>query len=152
MTSLPSPSSPCLPSMCRFKTPPCVPPPRPHVVTHVRVVLVHTDGDVLNLHTGVFPVCHTTHHTHNTPQHTPQHIPQHHNTQNNNTELHTTTHGDRQTETEKTRESKTRDERKQEKRRDKMKENRRETRLWLSGFFLFLFRISGPSNNFEFSK
>ena len=55
-----------------------------------------TNGDVLNAHTwrrvewthGVFPVCHTTHHT---PPH--------------NTEQHTTTHGDRgrkqrQTETE----------------------------------------------------
>ena len=36
-----------------------------------------------------------------------------------------------------------------EKRRDKMKENRREIRLWLSGFF---FKITRPSNNFEFSK
>ena len=52
--SLPSPSSPLLTppsplrvsvqknSVCRFKTSPCVPTPRPHVVTHVRVVPVHT--------------------------------------------------------------------------------------------------------------
>ena len=30
-------------SVCRFKTSPCVPAPRPHVVTHVRVVPVHTE-------------------------------------------------------------------------------------------------------------
>ena len=29
-------------SVCRFKTSPCVPAPRAHVVTHVRVVPVHT--------------------------------------------------------------------------------------------------------------
>ena len=29
-------------SVCRFKMSPCVPAPRPHVVTHVRVVPVHT--------------------------------------------------------------------------------------------------------------
>ena len=29
-------------SVCRFKTSPSVPAPRPHVVTHVRVVPVHT--------------------------------------------------------------------------------------------------------------
>ena len=29
-------------SVCRFKTSPCVPAPRAHVETHVRVVPVHT--------------------------------------------------------------------------------------------------------------
>ena len=31
-----------LPPVCRFKTFPCVPAPRPHVVTHAGVVPVHT--------------------------------------------------------------------------------------------------------------
>ena len=30
------------PPVCRFKTYPCMPPPRAHVETHVRVVPVHT--------------------------------------------------------------------------------------------------------------
>ena len=47
------------------------------------------------------------------------------------------------------RQEKTRRKTKEEKRRDKMKENRREIRLWLS---VFLFKITRPSNNFEFSK
>ena len=100
--------------------------------------------------TRFFPVCHTTHHhTHRTPHH-------------NNTQQHNTR---RQTDRDrgKQEEGKTRDERRQderqgkarretreEKRRDKMKGNRREIRLWLSGFFLF--NITRPSNNFEFSK
>ena len=40
-------------SMCRFKTSPCVPAPRPHVSKHAGVVAVHT-GTFLNLHTEVF--------------------------------------------------------------------------------------------------
>ena len=36
---------------CTLKTSPCVPAPRPHVVTLARVVPVHT-GDVFNVHTG----------------------------------------------------------------------------------------------------
>ena len=44
-------------SVCRFKTSPCVPAPRAHVLPHAGVVLVHT-GDVLNLHTEVFSACH----------------------------------------------------------------------------------------------
>ena len=36
------------PTVCRFKTSPCVPAPRPHVETHVRVVPANT---VLNVHT-----------------------------------------------------------------------------------------------------
>ena len=40
-------------SVCRFKTSPCVPAPRAHVLPHAGVV-PGTHGDVLNLHTEVF--------------------------------------------------------------------------------------------------
>ena len=51
--------------VCTFKTSPCVPATRPHVVTHVDVlpVVACTHGDVLNAHTGVFQRGHPTHHT-----------------------------------------------------------------------------------------
>ena len=39
-------------SVCRFKTSPCVPAPRPHVSKHARGAGTH--GDVLNVHTEVF--------------------------------------------------------------------------------------------------
>ena len=39
-------------SVCRFKTSPCVPAPRAHVLPHAGVVSVHRD--VSNLHTEVF--------------------------------------------------------------------------------------------------
>ena len=44
-------------SVCRFKTSPCVPAPRPHVSKHARGAGTH--GDVLNVHTEVFSACHT---------------------------------------------------------------------------------------------
>ena len=63
------------PSVCRFKTSPCMPAPRAHVETHVRVVPACT-GTFLNLHTGVSQRV-TTHST-TKPQ--PQIQPQRHTT------------------------------------------------------------------------
>ena len=37
-------------SVCKFKTPSCVPAKRPHVETHAGVLPVHTEA-VLNVHT-----------------------------------------------------------------------------------------------------
>ena len=66
-----SPACPSKKPLCRFKTSPCVPAPRPHVVTHMRVAYARgagTHGDVLNLHTEVFSACQAAPHTtpHNT--------------------------------------------------------------------------------------
>ena len=91
-------------SVCTFKTSPCVPAPRAHVLKHVRAWCRYkrgrferTHGDVLSGHTEFFSVSHTTHHNtrHNTTTR-----PQHH------TETETVTDRDRQrrqrqTETEK---------------------------------------------------
>ena len=59
--------------VCRFKTSPCVPAPRPHVVTHVCVLLVHT-GTFESAHGG-FSACHGTHHDHTTATTTHNHSP-----------------------------------------------------------------------------
>ena len=118
------------------KTSPCVPAPRPHLVTHVRVV------DVLNLHKEVVSACqaapHTTPHTqHNTTQHTTQHT---HHTQHHNTQHHTETETQRQRqrETERNRErQRKRDKTRQNKKREdetmkekKQEDERGETRRW----------------------
>ena len=116
--SLLSPSPPCVrpknASVCRFKTSPCVPAPRPHVVTHAGVVPVHTEA-FLNVHTG------TPHHT--TPQHTQHITPQH------------TPHRDRdrqkQRETERDRERETRQDKRREETREeeeKIRDERRDQR------------------------
>ena len=105
-----------LPSVCPFKTSPCMPAPRAHVEKAcVRVAGIH--GDVLNVHKEVFSVPHHTAHT--------QH----------NTESHKTSHGERgkkrerqkkkKEKTEKEREEKTEEER-HDKRRDQ--ESRQEPR------------------------
>ena len=65
------------PSVCAFKTPPCVPGKRPHVLDmrafsrYTRRRLERTHGGVLNLHTEGFSAC-QPHHTkqHNTTQNT----------------------------------------------------------------------------------
>ena len=140
-----------------------------------------THGDVLNPHTGVFQCAtpphttpqHTYHTTHaqHTPQHTPQqphtthHTPhttyttQHtHNTRTthntthmhnthttttqNNTHTHTQQHTETDRQTDSDRENKRRQDGRQEKRRE-------EVVVW---FFFFLFKITRPSNNFEYSK
>ena len=88
------------PAVCPFKTCPCVRSKRPRLCRHhahmcfnmcawcryTRGRFERTYGVVLNGHTGVFPVCHTTHTTHH---HT--HPPQHHNTRPPHTTTHTTT-------------------------------------------------------------
>ena len=84
------------PSVCRFKTSLCVPAPRAHVSTHVRVVLVHTGrfehthGDVWSGHTG-FSACHHTPHTTTTNNTTTTTTHTQHNTQH-----HTETERDRE--------------------------------------------------------
>ena len=110
------------------KTSPCVPAPRPHLVTHVRVV------DVVNLHKEVVSACqaapHTTPHTHNTTQNKTQHT---HHTH------HTTPHGDRETQRQRQRETERNRERDRERetRQDKTRQEKRtrdngreETRRW----------------------
>ena len=90
--------------VCRFKMPPCVRSKRLRVCRHhahmcfnmtawcqyTRRRFERTHGDVLNLHTGVFPACHTTHHTAHrthttTAQHTTTTRPHHHNTRTDHT-------------------------------------------------------------------
>ena len=140
--------------VCTFKTSPCMPAPRAHMLKHVCAWCRHTRGrferthrDVLSGHTEFRSVSHTntphhTAHTHTTPQHKTQlnTTPQHNTTQHITT---TTPHGDRerqrQTETEKEdrdwerredgREEERQEKTKEEKRREKTKEDkRRETR------------------------
>ena len=67
------------PSVCAFKTSPCVPATCPHeknmwaCCRYTRGRFERTHGDVLNAHTEVFSV---THHNH-TPTHTPTHTHRH---------------------------------------------------------------------------
>ena len=113
-------------SVCRFKTSPCVPAPRPHAEKQARAAGIH--GDVLNLHTESvlslhtgFSACHTTRHT------------QHHTTQ-----LHTNTHDDThhqhmETETvkedgERRQRKKTEREKREERRKKRSEEKREEKR------------------------
>ena len=126
MTPLPSLSS--LPlsrvsvqktSVCRFKTSPCVPAPRPHVVTHAGVVPVHTEA-FLNVHTG------TPHTPHHTTTHTTPHTP-------HNTTTHTTPRQrqrDTETETERNRERQRETERDRKRDETRQEKKREETRRW----------------------
>ena len=129
------------PSVCRFKTSPCVPAPRTHISTCARGVGIH--GDVLNAHTEAFLNPHTgfftffqraATHTHKqTPRPTTTHTTQHHNTQHH-TETETQRDRDRQKqrETEKERQRKRdttrQEERRQEKRREDREKRRERTR------------------------
>ena len=127
------------PSVCTFKTSLCVPAPRAHVSTHVRVVPAYTGTFWMHTrrrfwtHTRVFPrffsACRNTQ-TH-TRTHTHTHQQQHHNTQHHDhndthhTIQHTTTHGDREKETERDRERETRQDKRRRyktRRQEKMKE------------------------------
>ena len=128
-------------SVFRCKTSPCVPAPRPHVVTHVRVVPVDT-GTFLNLHTEVFSACqaapHTTPHTHHTTPHTPHntththththttHTTQHHNTQHH-TETETERHRDRDRERQRKKTETERDRERQDEKEERMSKTREET-------------------------
>ena len=110
-------------SVCRFKTSPCVPAPRAHVVTHVRRG-AGTHGDVLNLHTKVFfcvPSRATHHTTHNTTQH---HTTRHNTTRHHNTQHHTETETERDIDGERQR----RNEKMKEERREKTREMKEERR------------------------
>ena len=104
-------------SVCRFKTSPCVPAPRPHVVTHVLVVPVHT---------GTYRIYTPRFFLRAKPRHTPHH------TQHNTTH-HTTPHGDRDRETQRQRQTETerhrdRDRQKQRKKTETERDRERETK------------------------
>ena len=60
--------------VCRFKTSPCMPAPRPHVVTHVCVVPVRTG--TFWIYTRGLSACHGTHHDHTTATATHTHTRQ----------------------------------------------------------------------------
>ena len=93
-------------TVCTFKTSPCVPAPRAHMLKHVCAWCPYTPGrferthgDVLSGHTGV-SACHTLTHTHINTHNTTQHNtlrPQH----------HTTTERDRQRQRQRQRETET---------------------------------------------
>ena len=119
--------APCVrskrPSVCTFKTSPCVPAPRPQVLPHAGAVPAHRET-FLNVHTG-FSACHSTPHAHTatTTTYTTQH--------GNNTQHH----GDRDRETDsRQRETEMKEERhmtreeKREKRREKREDEKEERR------------------------
>ena len=173
LSLLPPPHPPCVRpknvSVCRFKTFLCVPTSRPHVVTHVRVVPVHT-GTVWIYTRRFFSACHTTHqtppHTTNTHHTHTAHAQHTTPTQHTNPHAHTPQHTetDRQTKwTEaerrerrwKTRDNtkdKMKDEEDEKTRRKKRQEKiKRDTMCYVCGCVLCS-EITRPSNNFEFSK
>ena len=142
-----------LPPVCGFKSSPCVPAPRAHVETHVRVVcrrtrgrFERTHGDVFEPTHGffhIFSACRITHTHEHTHTHTHTHQTRHdhqqhhdHNDTHHTTPQHTTPHGDRDRERDrerrqkkKTREDETekmREERQDTTREEKMKEGERE--------------------------
>ena len=90
--------------VCTFKTSPCVPAPRAHMLKHAcawcrytRGRFERTHGDVLNGHKGV-SACHTLTHTHINTHNTTQHNtlrPQHHTTTERDRERQTETETDR---------------------------------------------------------
>ena len=127
-------------SVCTFKTSPCVPAPRAHMLKHVcvwcrctRQRFERTHGDVLSGHITHHTTPHTHHNTtqHNTTQHnTTQHNTTQHNTTQHNTTQHnnttTTPHGDR--DRDRQRQGKKtgteREEKTEEERQDKTREGR----------------------------
>ena len=124
------------PSVCTFKTFPCVRAPRVHVSTHVRVAGIH--GDVLNAHTEAFLNPHTVffHVFFSVHKHTQTHThTERHTTTNNNTTTttthhhttpqHTTPHGDRDRERQRQRETG----KERQRRNEKMKEKRRNEKM-----------------------
>ena len=83
--------------VCTFKTSPCVPTPRAHVSTHVRVVPVNTGtfwtdtrGRVEWTH-GIFSARHTTPHTAHTRHNTRHNTPQQHDRNNTRRQRHAET-------------------------------------------------------------
>ena len=139
----PSKTSPCV----RSKRLLCMPAPRAHVETQVRVVAgIH--GDVLNAHTEGVLYIHTrffsrffsvpqhthTKHTPRPQRHTPHNTTQHHNPQHHTeTEADTDRERQKQTETERDRERETETDRNREKQRETDRERDRKrdkTRDW----------------------
>ena len=136
------------PSVCTFKTSPCVRSKRPCVYQHHAHMCYHmcawcryTRGRSERTH-GFFPVCHTTHTPH-APQHTrTTHTTTHTTSTQNNTQQHTET--DRQTDRDRkqgkvrrgTREDKIEDKRRDEKRQDEREQNR--DTIVVVWFFLFV--------------
>ncbi len=103
--------------VCTFKTSPCVPAPRAHVETHVRVMPA-TRGR-FGWTYGVFTVPHTNHTTHHTA-HTPQHKTWH------NTSTRPQHHMERERETERDRERRRGQREKREDGRGETREERTE--------------------------
>ena len=93
--------------VCTFKTSPCVPAPRPHVLHTVTFLKPHTGFSTF------FAACRNTHkHTH---EHTHTHTHHDHNDTHHTTQ-HTTSHGDRERKRERQREKeRERDKTRQEK-------------------------------------
>ena len=129
-------------SVCRFKTSPCVPAPRAHMLKHVCAWCRYTrgrferaHGDVLNGHTFFFfSESHMTHDNTNTAS---LHSITHSITHSIITETETETDRDRERrqghrEREEKTEEERQDKRRQEKRRDKMKKRERRSMAVLS--------------------
>ena len=115
--------------VCGFKTSPCVPAPRAHVETHVRVVPVQ--GDVLNAHTEgvlythtVFFTSHFFFHVFSACRNTDKHA--HTQTQHHNTQHHTETETERDRDRQRKREGEK--ERRREREREKERRERQEKR------------------------
>ena len=132
-----TPWPPCVHSqhvpVCTFNASPCVPAPRVHVSTHVRVVPAYTGTfwmytrERFWTHTRVFPLffsvphhtqTHTNTHTHT--KHTTTTEQHHDRNDTHHTTQHTTSHGDRERKRERQRET--------EKERDKIQDKTREDR------------------------
>ena len=156
MTPFPSPSPP---------SSPCVRPKNLRVYVQNVPVCTGTYGDVWNLHTEIFSACHTTHHTHtpHTP-HTHQHAqppssPHTHTPQHTETDrqIKWTERERRGDERRETREGNTKDKMKDEE-DEKTRRKKRQEKIKMRRVvcvlvrFLFFFKITRPSNNFEISK
>ena len=117
------------PSVCPFKKSPCVPAPRAHVSTHVRVVPVHkvtfwtyTRRRVEWTH-GVFQrVTHDTPHRTHTPHHT---TTEHNTTTRPQHHTETGTETDRQTDRQTKKTGTEREDKTEEERQDKRREDKR---------------------------
>ena len=132
------------PSVCTFKTSPCVPAPRTHVSTCVRVVLVHTGTCGVDTRAFQCVTHHTPHNNHTQQHHTQQHHTTTQDTTHHNNTTTNTSRKQRQTETERDRE-----------RRRRQKEKRREKIHFQCGgawlFFVDLNRVNCDSSFISFS-
>ncbi len=106
--------------VCTFKTSPCVPAPRAHVETHVRVMPA-TRGRFGRTY-GVFTVPHNTNHTTHHTAHTPQHKTRHNTSTRPQHHMEIERDRDRERQRKKTG---TEREKRRRQRRDKRREDRR---------------------------